>query len=99
MRKALEAGVTHVHVVGMADPRGPTTYNDDLSSLRIKSVVDRLTLLDPSLVSRMKITTEPLGETCATGTDGQGWNRDRRVQFMWYKKPGQVCPDEPEEAP
>ncbi len=92
LRKAVKGGRKTIHLAGMADPRGPSTYNDDLSALRLKAVVDELTMLDPSLVNRLEITREPLGETCATGNDEASWRKDRKVVFVWFKKDGQVCP-------
>ncbi|MBN2723942.1 MAG: hypothetical protein JXR95_07740 [Deltaproteobacteria bacterium] len=92
LNKAVSEGVNRIHVMGLCDPRGPTTFNDDLSSQRIKSVMDELTLLDPTLAGKLTITTEPLGETCAVGTDEQSWKKDRRVEMVWFKKSSQVCP-------
>jgi len=93
MKKGSEAGLSRVHLIGMADPRGPETYNDDLSSQRLKSVQDEIALLAPGLVGKYRFTTEPLGESCATGKDEGTWAKDRRVHFMFYKKVGQVCPE------
>lgn len=94
MKKAHEVGLKRVHLIGLADPRGPETYNDDLSSQRLKTVQDDIALLAPNLVGKYNFTSEPLGESCAQGTDEASWSRDRRVHFMFYKKVGQVCPEE-----
>ncbi|MBU1534784.1 hypothetical protein KKF84_05660 [Myxococcota bacterium] len=92
LKKAASKGRKTMHLVGMCDPRGPSTFNDDLSSQRIKTVVDELTIIDPGLMKSMEMTTEPLGETCAKGTDENSWKDDRKVVFVWFKKSGQVCP-------
>ena len=94
MKKAHEVGLKRVHLIGLADPRGPETYNDDLSSQRLKTVQDEIALMAPSLVGKYNFTNEPLGESCAKGTDEDSWSQDRRVHFMFYKKVGQVCPEE-----
>ena len=93
MKKAHEIGLSRVHMMGLADPRGPETYNDDLSSQRLKSVKDEISLMAPGLVGKYRFTKEPLGESCAQGTDEKSWSQDRRVHFMFYKRVGQVCPD------
>ncbi len=92
MKKGYEAGLRRVHMMGMADPRGPETYNDDLSSQRLQTVKDEIAVRAPALKGKFNFTSEPLGETCAEGTDEKTWARDRRVHWMFYKKPGQVCP-------
>lgn len=94
MKKAFAAGLSRIHFMGMADPRGPETYNDDLSSQRLKGVQNELSLIDPELVAKFRFTWEPLGETCAQGSNEDTWARDRRVHVMFYKKIGQVCPEE-----
>jgi hypothetical protein len=91
-KKAYKTGLKRIHIMGLCDPRGPTTFNDDLASLRIKTIIDELTLIDPSLISKIKITTEPLGEICAEGNNEETWKKDRRTEFVWFKKPGKVCP-------
>ncbi|MBU1382251.1 hypothetical protein KKD49_15565 [Myxococcota bacterium] len=92
LHKAVAKGVNRVHMMGLADPRGPTTFNDDLSSQRIKNVMDEMTLMDPALMKKITVSTEPLGETCAKGTDEDTWKKDRRVEMVWFKKSSQVCP-------
>ncbi|MDA3864715.1 MAG: hypothetical protein PF689_12705 [Deltaproteobacteria bacterium] len=91
LKKAYAKDIKKIHLIGMCDPRGPTTFNDDLASLRIKSVIDRMTLQAPSLMKKFETSTEPLGETCAKGTGPSGWRKDRRVQIVWYRS-DKVCP-------
>jgi hypothetical protein len=92
IKKALGKGFKQVHLIGLCDPRGPSVFNDDLSSMRIKAVMDEMILIDPSVVNKINITTEPLGETCAMGTNEESWKKDRKVEFVWFKKRGEVCP-------
>lgn len=66
-------------LVGHADPRGEAEYNLALGQRRAGGVEEYLAAkgLD---ASRMKVSSR--GELEATGTDEQGWARDRKVEVF-----------------
>lgn len=65
-----------VDLVGRADPRGETEYNMTLGAKRARSAHNFLAGLG---VAGDKLFDTSRGELDATGTDEQGWRRDRRV--------------------
>lgn len=68
-----------LELVGRADRRGKEEYNQALGERRATSVREYLSGLgvDPS-----RLTTSSRGELEATGTDEDGWQRDRRVDVL-----------------
>lgn len=68
-----------LRLVGRADPRGSTTYNLALGQDRATSVAR---YLESSGVTRAQIQTMSRGDLDATGTDEEGWERDRRVDLV-----------------
>ena len=65
-----------VDLVGRADPRGETEYNMTLGAKRSRAAH---TFLSGLGVSNDKLFDTSRGELDATGTDEQGWRKDRRV--------------------
>ena len=65
-----------VDLVGRADPRGETEYNMTLGAKRSRTVHNFLVQLG---VGNDKLHDTSRGEMDATGTDEQGWKKDRRV--------------------
>lgn len=65
-----------VDLVGRADPRGETEYNMTLGAKRARAAHTFLAGLG---VANDKLFDTSRGELDATGTDEQGWKRDRRV--------------------
>ncbi len=65
-----------VDLVGRADPRGETEYNMTLGAKRARAAHNFLAGLG---VGSEKLFDTSRGELDATGTDEQGWRRDRRV--------------------
>jgi peptidoglycan-associated lipoprotein len=65
-----------VDLVGRADPRGETEYNMTLGARRARSAH---TFLSGLGVAHDKLFDTSRGELDATGTDEQGWRKDRRV--------------------
>ncbi len=68
-----------VSLIGRADPRGTEEYNLGLGSRRASTVsayLKRLGVGDPQL----GVTTR--GAIDATGTDEEGWKKDRRVDIQ-----------------
>jgi peptidoglycan-associated lipoprotein len=65
-----------VDLVGRADPRGETEYNMTLGAKRSRTVHNFLVQLG---VANDKLHDTSRGEMDATGTDEQGWKKDRRV--------------------
>jgi peptidoglycan-associated lipoprotein len=66
-------------LVGHADPRGETEYNLALGQRRAGSVA---TFEEGHGVRASNVTTTSRGAFDATGTDEQGWARDRRVDVL-----------------
>lgn len=66
-------------LVGHADPRGETEYNLALGQKRAGSVAEYLAKkgLEPG-----RVATSSKGEFEATGTDEEGWARDRKVDVL-----------------
>lgn len=67
-----------LELVGRADPRGEEEYNFALGEHRADSVKSFLTQMG---VDTQKIGESSRGELDATGTDEQGWEKDRRVDI------------------
>lgn len=67
-----------VALVGRADPRGESEYNMTLGESRAFSVHRYMVDLGVGK-ERMKATSR--GEMDATGTDEEGWRKDRRVDI------------------
>jgi peptidoglycan-associated lipoprotein len=67
-----------VSLVGRADPRGEPEYNMTLGGSRADTVHRYMVDLG---VGRDRLTTTSRGEMDATGTNEQGWARDRRVDL------------------
>jgi peptidoglycan-associated lipoprotein len=65
-----------VDLVGRADPRGETEYNMTLGAKRARAAH---TFLSGLGVANDKLFDTSRGELDATGTDEQGWRKDRRV--------------------
>jgi peptidoglycan-associated lipoprotein len=65
-----------VDLVGRADPRGETEYNMTLGAKRARAAHNFLGGLG---VANDKLFDTSRGELDATGTDEQGWRKDRRV--------------------
>ena len=65
-----------VDLVGRADPRGETEYNMTLGAKRARAAHNFLAGLG---VANDKLFDTSRGELDATGTDEQGWRKDRRV--------------------
>ncbi len=65
-------------LVGRADPRGESGYNLALGGRRASSVGEYLTRLG---VESSRVIQTSRGELDATGTDEEGWKRDRRVDI------------------
>ena len=68
-----------INLVGHADPRGPDSYNVGLGSRRAGAVERYLTSKG---LGNDRIETSSRGEMDATGTDEEGWARDRRVDIV-----------------
>ena len=67
-----------VDLVGRADPRGETEYNMTLGAKRARAAHTFLAGLG---VGSDKLFDTSRGELDATGTDEQGWKKDRRVDI------------------
>jgi peptidoglycan-associated lipoprotein len=63
-------------LTGHTDPRGETEYNMALGQRRAGSVANYLT---GRALPRAHVSTTSRGEFDATGTDEEGWARDRKV--------------------
>ncbi len=70
-----------VDLVGRADPRGETEYNMTLGAKRARAAH---TFLSGLGVANEKLLDTSRGELDATGTDEQGWKRDRRVDVKLH---------------
>lgn len=68
-----------IKLVGRADPRGPEMYNIALGQGRAASVGRFLT---GAGVAQGQLRTMSKGAVDATGTDEEGWARDRRVDLL-----------------
>ncbi|KYF71212.1 cell envelope biogenesis protein OmpA [Sorangium cellulosum] len=66
-------------LIGHADPRGETEYNLGLGQKRAGSVAEYLSTKG---VEQGRIATSSKGEFEATGTDEEGWARDRKVDIL-----------------
>ena len=69
---------TRYVLIGRADNRGEQEYNLALGERRARAV-QRYLLSLGVLPDRIAVSTE--GDLAATGTDEDGWRRDRRVDF------------------
>ncbi len=68
-----------MNLVGHADPRGETEYNLALGQRRAGSVAG---FLQKKGLEDARMGTSSKGEFEATGTDEDGWARDRRVEIL-----------------
>jgi peptidoglycan-associated lipoprotein len=68
-----------LNLVGRADPRGEAEYNMALGEHRAGSAWRYLTALG---VDKGKLAETSRGKLDATGSDEQGWARDRRVDIL-----------------
>jgi peptidoglycan-associated lipoprotein len=68
-----------MRLIGHTDPRGEVEYNLGLGQRRAGSVAG---YLGGHGLSNSAMSTSSRGEQDATGTDEQGWARDRRVDVM-----------------
>lgn len=66
-------------LVGRADPRGTVMYNLALGQDRATTVAN---FLSSKGLGGGQVTTMSKGELEATGTDEEGWARDRRVDIL-----------------
>lgn len=66
-------------LVGHADPRGETEYNILLGQKRSGGVSD---FLAKKGVETTRMATSSKGEFEATGTDEDGWEKDRKVEIL-----------------
>jgi peptidoglycan-associated lipoprotein len=66
-------------LIGYADPRGETEYNLALGQRRAGSIGE---FLAKKGVESGKMATSSKGEFEATGTDEEGWARDRKVEVL-----------------
>lgn len=69
----------NMQLVGRADPRGSTEYNDALGMRRADSVAKFLT---EHGINSGRIEKTSRGERDATGTDESSWAKDRRVDVL-----------------
>ncbi len=69
---------TRYVLIGRADPRGTTEYNLALGERRAR-IVQRYMISLGVLPDRLAVSSE--GSEFATGTNEDGWRRDRRVDF------------------
>lgn len=68
-----------VALVGRADPRGTEEYNLGLGSRRAHSVSQYLVRLG---VGQLQLAVTTRGALDATGSDEDGWRKDRRVDIQ-----------------
>lgn len=68
-----------MRLLGHADPRGEVEYNLALGQRRAGSVADYLAQRG---VARSKLAPSSRGEFDASGTDEEGWARDRKVDVI-----------------
>lgn len=66
-----------MRLTGFADPRGEIEYNMGLGQKRAGSVADYLAQKG---VEKARLQTNSKGSLEATGTDEEGWARDRKVE-------------------
>jgi len=69
----------NMRLIGHTDPRGEVEYNLGLGQRRAGSVAS---YLGGRGLSNGAMATSSRGEQDATGTDEQGWARDRRVDIL-----------------
>jgi peptidoglycan-associated lipoprotein len=67
-----------MNLVGRADPRGETEYNFALGQRRAGSVAS---YIEHHGVRVDQVATTSRGELDATGTNAEGWAKDRRVDM------------------
>jgi peptidoglycan-associated lipoprotein len=70
-----------VYLNGHCDPRGTEEYNLALSNQRAQAVKKYLEELG---VNPEQLHVVPKGELEATGTDEDGYSKDRKVEPIWY---------------
>jgi peptidoglycan-associated lipoprotein len=68
-----------MRLIGHADPRGEMEYNLALGHKRAGSVADYMAERG---VDRRLVATSSRGELEASGTDEEGWARDRKVDVL-----------------
>jgi peptidoglycan-associated lipoprotein len=68
-----------IRLVGHADPRGETEYNFGLGQRRAGEVA---TYLGGKGLGEDRVATSSRGELDATGSDNEGWAKDRRVDIV-----------------
>jgi peptidoglycan-associated lipoprotein len=68
-----------MRLVGHADPRGDEEYNRVLGQRRADSVKGAIATAG---LDSAKMETTSRGEDDASGTDDNGWAKDRRVDVM-----------------
>lgn len=66
-------------LIGHADPRGESEYNFVLGNTRAEAVGG---FISSKGLDKAQIASTSRGELDATGTDEDGWARDRRVDLM-----------------
>lgn len=66
-------------LVGHADPRGEVEYNFALGQKRAATVAE---YLGKQGLPSDKVSTSSKGELDATGTDPDGWAKDRKVEIL-----------------
>jgi peptidoglycan-associated lipoprotein len=66
-------------LIGHADPRGETEYNFALGQKRAGSVADYMVKKG---LEQARINSSSKGELEATGTDENGWAKDRKVEIF-----------------
>jgi len=74
-----------VELVGRADPRGTEEYNMGLGSRRSNTVSQYLGRLG---VTQPQMQATSRGALEATGTDEEGWKKDRRVDILLAQPKG-----------
>jgi peptidoglycan-associated lipoprotein len=74
-----------VELVGRADPRGTEEYNLGLGSRRANTVSSYLGKLG---VGQPQMLATSRGALEATGTDEEGWKKDRRVDILLAQPKG-----------
>lgn len=65
-------------LIGHADPRGSVEYNLALGHRRAQAVLNYLVALG---IERRRLAASSVGSEYATGTDEEGWARDRHVEY------------------
>jgi peptidoglycan-associated lipoprotein len=69
----------NMRLIGHADPRGETEYNLALGQRRAGSIAE---FLAKKGLEQSRMATSSKGEFEASGTDEDGWARDRKVEVL-----------------